>query len=86
MVALCSKTITFEDLDGQVAAYLTPKSCQKEAKADPKGSQGVKDAKRRVGQLRLAMEVMEMNGNEWKLMEINGNALEIASRRIRKAM
>ena len=44
-VPLCSKTITFEGLDGQVAAYWIPKSCQKEAKAAPKGSQGVKDAK-----------------------------------------
>ena len=82
LVPLCSKTITFKGLDGQVAAYRTPKSCQTEAKEDPKGSQGVKDAKCRVGQLRLAMEVMEMNGNEWKRMGPRWKSSQVGSERL----
>ena len=43
-VPLCSKTITFEGLDGQVAAYWTPKSCQGGSEGPARGSKTPKVA------------------------------------------
>ena len=70
LVPPCSKTITFAGLDAQVAAYWTPRPCQKEAKVAPKGQPW---GQRRQKWGLSAPLGHGSHGNEWKRMETNEN-------------